>query len=97
MAYMFCETAFKSSNFILNLGSRFDTSNVIDMSFMFNGCHALDSIDVSNWDASKVINMWAMFYGCVALTSLDVSGWNTSKVTNMESMFYSCKNLKEIT
>ena len=52
---------------------KFDTSNVTDMSGMFDGCSALITIDVSNFDTSKVIHMGGMFYGCSALTTIDLS------------------------
>ncbi len=64
-----------------------NTSEVTDMSSMFNDCGALTSLDVSHFDTQKVTNMSYMFYGCVVLTSLDVSGFNTSNVTNMSGMF----------
>ncbi len=34
-----------------------DTSNVENMSFMFNYCQSLTSLDLSSWDTSKVTNM----------------------------------------
>lgn len=39
----------------------FDTSNVVDMSNMFERCFLLESLDVSNFDTSNVTNMQAMF------------------------------------
>ena len=69
--------------------SRIDTSEVTDMSNMFNNCFELTSLDVSHFDTSKVTSMNSMFAGC-SLTSLDVSGFDTSKVTDMSCMFSSC-------
>ena len=80
------EASFKGSN----------TSNVTDMSSMFNGCSSLTSLDVSNFNTSNVTSMYYMFYGCNGLTSLDLSGWNTSKVNNMNSMFSNCNNLTSL-
>ena len=37
--------------------SKFDTSNVTDMNFMFFCCSSLTSLDVSKFDTSKVTNM----------------------------------------
>ena len=73
--------------------SKFNTSNVTDMTHVFYGCNALTNLDVSKWDTSNVTNMISMFNGCNALTTLDVSKFNTSKVTDMNSMFADCSRL----
>ncbi len=70
-----------------------NTSQVTDMSYMFNNCRNLISLDLSSFDTSNVVNMYGMFrmwnenncYG--SLQSLDLSGFDTSKVTKMGSMF----------
>ena len=74
----------------------FDTSKVIDMKYMFAGCTALTSLDLSNFDTSKVLNMSDMFRNCSALTSLDLSNFNTSGVKDMNNMFYRCEALTSI-
>ena len=74
----------------------FDTSQVTDMSYMFNNCSGLTSLDLSNWNTSNVTNMGIMFNNCSELTSLDLSNWNTSNVTNMGAMFYSCIKLTSL-
>ena len=38
----------------LDLGDKFDTSNVTDMSYMFNYCFSLKSLDLSTLDMTKV-------------------------------------------
>ena len=73
-----------------------NTSNVTDMSGMFEGCSSLTSIDLSNFDTSKVTNMAYIFYDCSSLTSLDLSNFDTSKVTNMSAMFGSCSSLTSL-
>ena len=50
--------------------SSFDTSNVINMGYMFDGCYDLISIDISNFDTQNVEDMSGMFYGCVVWTKL---------------------------
>lgn len=67
--------------------SNFNTSMVIDMSYMFYGCHSLTSLDLSSFDTSNVTDMSYMFCACYALTSLDVSNFDTHNVTNMFCMF----------
>ena len=73
--------------------ANWDTSNVTDMSRMFDGCAYLTSIDVSKWNTSNVTNMSGMFTGCAHLTNIDVSGFDTSNVTDMTYMFGSILNL----
>ena len=70
-----------------------NTSNVTDMSLMFQNCSNLLSIDVSKFNTAKVINMEHMFMGCSALTSLDLNNFNTANVTNMGMMFFGCSGL----
>lgn len=79
----------------LNL-SNFDTSDVTNMSSMFNECEKLTSLDLSNFNTSKVTNMRSMFSNCSSLTSLNLSNFDTSKVTNMNRMFNYCKKLTEL-
>ena len=73
-----------------------DTSNVTDMSGMFDSCWYLTSLNLSNWVTSNVTNMRSMFKKCQALRQLDVSGWNTSNVTNMNYMFNECNVLTSL-
>ncbi len=80
------EVSFKGSN----------TINVTDMSFMFNGCTTLTSLDVSSFDTSNVTEMHYMFEDCASLESLDLSGFDTSKVTSIGYMFDGCSNLSTI-
>ena len=71
-----------------------NTSEVKDMSRMFENCVALKSLNLSTFDTKSVTTMEAMFYGCDVLAELNVSGWNTANVTNMNSMFSWCPLLK---
>ena len=73
-----------------------DTSQVTDMSNMFYGCSALQTLDVSKFDTSRVTNMGSMFNGCSALQTLDVSSFNTSQVTSMRAMFAGCSTLQTL-
>ena len=80
------EASFKDSN----------TSNVNCMSYMFQRCNRLKTLDLSSWNTSNVTEMHSMFDGCSSLETLDLSGWDTSKVTNMGLMFNGCSKLKTI-
>ena len=73
-----------------------DTSHVINMLFMFDGCESLTSLDVSHFDTSQVTNMADMFSECVSLINLDVSHFNTSQVTDMSFMFGKCESLTSL-
>ena len=70
-----------------------DTSNVTNMSYMFNTLHGLLSLDLSGWNTSRVTSMNGMFYGCSALTTLDLSDFDTSAVQYMLYMFQNCERL----
>ena len=70
-----------------------NTSNVTDMRWMFGGCSALTSLDLSSFNTSNVTSMENMFYGCSKLTSLDLSNCDTSNVTSMVDMFRGCSSL----
>ena len=73
-----------------------DTSQVTDMSEMFEDCNGFTNLDLSHFDTSQVTNMYAMFGGCESLTDLDVSHFNTSKVTDMSEMFADCRSLRNL-
>jgi len=73
--------------------------DIINMSYMFNDCEALQSISGdSKWSTNNVVNMSYMFCNCKALSSLPkfIYNWDTSKVKNMNSMFNGCESLNEI-
>ena len=73
-----------------------NTSNVTDMSFMFNGCKSLTSLDLSSFNTAKVTDMSGMFADCSSLTSLDLNPLNTSNVTDMSFMFNDCSALTSL-
>ena len=77
--------------------SNFDTSDVSNMSGMFDGCSKLKEIKGLNMIiTSKVKTMDGMFNKCKELENLDLSHFDTSNVTNMSLMFNYCSKLKEI-
>ena len=67
--------------------SYLDTSDVTDMSYMFQHCTNLTSLDVSSFSTSNATNMYGMFEECTNLTTLDLSSFDTSNVTIMSWMF----------
>ena len=85
------------SNLTTITGIRYlDTSSVTDMSFMFSGCSALTTLDLSSFNTSIVTNMGSMFYNCSSLENLNINNFDTWNVEDMGSMFYSCSSLKNL-
>ena len=70
-----------------------DTSKVINMEQMFNGCSNLEYVEFSNFNTSSTSLMNKMFYDCTLLKSIDLSNFDTSKITTMREMFGNCKSL----
>ncbi|MEQ8425258.1 MAG: BspA family leucine-rich repeat surface protein, partial [Cyclobacteriaceae bacterium] len=69
-----------------NIGS-WNTSAVIDMSFMFARASAFNQ-NIGAWNTSAVTTMQEMFSEASAFNQ-NIGGWNTAAVTNMGFMFYS--------
>ena len=74
----------------------FNTENVTNMRYMFDGCSSLKSLDLTNFNTENVTDMYSMFASCKSLESLDLTNFNTAKVTDMALMFASCYALKTI-
>ena len=92
-----CSHMFYNCRNIINIDlSKFNTSNVTNMSNMFGSCNSLISLPyISKWNTKNVTNMSDMLSGCESLKSLpDISKWNTINVINMSHMFFNCKSLK---
>ena len=71
-----------------------NTENVTDMSFLFDNCQKLTSLDLSNFNTEKVTNMKAMFRICPKLKTIYASDkFITAAVTNSENMFSYCDSL----
>ena len=69
-----------------------DTSNVTDMSSMFDGCLNLKTVPA--FDTSNVTNMNSMFSGCTNIKT--VQEFDTINVTTMRYMFSSCTFLTSV-
>ena len=72
-----------------------NTSEVTDMSYMFDYCRNVTSLDVSGFDMSKVSNTSHMFEGCRILKTIYCKAdWSQSEVlTKSENMFFHCLDL----
>lgn len=74
---------------VSNINS-WDTSNVTNMSGMFNGCQNFND-NIGSWDVSNVTNMEQMFESNYVFNnggSPSITNWNTVSVTNMFEMFF---------
>ena len=60
-----------------------DTSNITDMSYLFEDSDF--NGDISKWNVSNVESMWAMFYS--SKFNGDIFKWNVSNVKDMRYMF----------
>jgi surface protein len=84
MINMFADNAYHfASNFNSDI-SRWNTSNVTNMSGMFARALAFNQ-NIGSWDTSKVTNMTLMFVRASAFNK-NIGNWNTSKVTNINNM-----------
>ena len=73
-----------------------DTSEITDMSYLFDNFEYMDikeNFNVSGWNVSNVEDMQYMFYNCKNF-NCNLNNWNVSKVKDMEYMFDGCKSLK---
>ena len=73
-----------------------NTEKVTDMSYMFQYCSRLTSLDITNFNTANVTDMSYMFHSCTKLKSLDVTNFNTTKVKNMIRMFSNCQALTSL-
>jgi surface protein len=73
-----------------------DTSNVTDMSYMFNYCAKLITLDLSNFDTSKVTDMSFMFNSCTNLEEVDLRNFDMTNTTNAKGMFSTCYELRTL-
>jgi len=73
-----------------------NTSEVTDMSYMFEGTNKFKNIDLSSFNTGKVTTMKGMFKDCLSLTTIDLSSFNTENVTDMSEMFYNCHALTSL-
>ena len=71
--------------------SNFDTSNVVNMRYMFSACSA-DLSFLSDWDVSNVVDMSGLFEGYQGESLSFLSAWadKVSNVTDMTYMFSYC-------
>ena len=85
--YMFDNTKSTTIDFVDSNGNtKFDTSGVTNMSYMFSNSKNLTTINgLNKLNTSSLKDIGAMFYNCNSLTSIDISDWDTSNIDNVTS------------
>jgi len=71
----------------------FNTENVEDISFMFQDCYSLVSINFSNLNTKNIKTMEGMFHSCFSLYSMDFSNLDLRNVEIMYKFCYYCESL----
>lgn len=84
---------------VLNLGNKFFTGNVHDMSWMFAGVVTEKPIDLGKYfDTSSVEDMSYMFSGAVLRKGFSLGNrFHTGNVTDMQGMFYGVISHRDFT
>lgn len=77
-----CGTSLKEFNF-----NGVYTGKVTNMSFMFENCYGITTLDLTSFDTTNVTNMESMFFSCNDLTTLDLSSFDFSNVSDSNNMF----------
>ena len=72
--------------------SSWDTAQVTDMGYMFNGAKAFNQ-DISGWDTAQVTDMRYMFNGAKAFNQ-DISNWKTVAVIKCQDFCVDAGSLK---
>ena len=90
---------FNNSSYLTELPdevANWDTSKVIDMSYMFFFYNKLIKLtDITKWNSINVNTIRGMFEKCESLRILpDISSWNTSNVVDMTQMLMDCYSLQ---
>lgn len=73
--------------------SKWDTSNISNLSNLFFNCTKLKQIDLHTWNTKSVSTCYWLFRGCSSLEFINIDGWNTCNVYDMGRMFGECPKL----
>ena len=66
--------------------SEWDTSEVTDMSRLFEGQTSFNEVDIEQWDTSQVTTFAYMFAGCKAFNQ-PLGAWDLTSAKTLEGMF----------
>ena len=73
-----------------------NTSSGYGLTYLFNDCNALVSVDLSGIDTTNSSDLKRMFGGCKALREVDVSHFNTTNAKSMYWMFRNVNAMQEL-
>ncbi|WP_086244761.1 BspA family leucine-rich repeat surface protein [Campylobacter devanensis] len=73
--------------------SRWDTSNVKNMLFLFNGAHSFNA-DIGAWDVRNVENITMLFFNARSFDR-DLSNWELDSLIYKLDAFRGCPIRKE--
>ena len=73
-----------------------DTSNVEDISFIFQGARNVTSLNLANLNVTKVRYMMQPFFNMSSLTHLDLSNWNLESFTSLNSFLRFTSSLESV-
>ena len=76
--------------------SRWDVSNIKDMTCMFGNCVKFKGKGLENWNVSKAEYMIRMFIGCDNFTGEQIENWKIKKDCSKFEMLSNCKNIKNM-
>jgi len=74
-----------------------DTSDVVSMDWLFDGCASIVSLDLTGFDTSSVTSMRCMFQDCKNLDTIEIESFDLSSLNDADNMFYGCSSLSQIT
>ena len=87
MCHLFKETRYNGDI------SKWDTSNVTDMQWMFAAAKNFNQ-PIGSWDVSNVTNMHGMFWWA-KIFNQPISDWDVSNVKYMDQMFHCAYNFNQ--
>ena len=80
----------------LNIPNDLDLSCCGSLTYVFQNCKKLETLDMKNWKTDSVSNMAYVFQGCTSLKTVRMDNINTCSVTSMAYMFAGCTSLESI-
>lgn len=80
----------------IDFGENVDTTDVVNMEKMFDGCTALKSVDISAFESDKVQSFVEMFENCSSLAALDLGALEIDSAVSIARMMKGCKALESV-
>ena len=78
------------------LNTEDNTTSGKGLTYLFNDCNALTTVDLTEIDTTNSSDLKRMFGGCRSLTQIDLSRFNTANARSMHWMFRNCNSLTEL-